>query len=71
MADPGFPRWGKSLKGGVNLLFDKIIAENCMKIKEIGLIGRAHVPSAARPGPPLRIMVTLEPYFSATSTDDS
>ena len=30
VADPGFPR------GDANLLFDKIFAETCMKMKEIG-----------------------------------
>ena len=47
MADPGFPRRG--VGGGVptswfrdkNLLFDKIFAENCKKIKEIELRGGA------------------------------
>ena len=33
VADPGFPIWA-----GV-LLFDRIFAENCMKMKEIGLRG--------------------------------
>ena len=47
VADPGFPRWG----GGnpwvwtENLLFGKIFAENCMKMKEIGPRAGALVPS--------------------------
>ena len=37
VADPGFPNlWVQ----GENLLFSKIFAENCMKMKEIGLRGR-------------------------------
>ena len=36
--DPGFPRWGAPIPEFVakNLLFDKKLAENCMKMNEIG-----------------------------------
>ena len=38
MANPGFPRRGvpSSEEGSKNLLFDRIFAKNCMKMKEIG-----------------------------------
>ena len=42
-------RWGaNSWEGGKNLLFDKIFAENCMKMKEIGPIGHACPPGSAK-----------------------
>ena len=47
VADPGFPRRGRVPTPGFwgkVLLFGKIFAENCMKMKEIG--PGAHVPSA-------------------------
>ena len=36
VVDPGFPRRGVSTPLGKNLLFVKIFAKNCMKMKEIG-----------------------------------
>ena len=56
VADPGFPRGGNNGRSrisrgnanhwiyGKNLLFGKIFAENCMKMKEIGR-RRGYVPS--------------------------
>ena len=36
VADPGFPREGRNPRQvGANLLFGKILAQNCMKMKEI------------------------------------
>ena len=40
-----FPGGANPLVWGKDLLFDKIFAENCMKMKEIGL-GGARIPSA-------------------------
>ena len=43
MADPLFPRQGvPTPEGCANLLFDKILAKNYMKMKEIG---RGRIPS--------------------------
>ena len=44
VADPGFPRGGcvNSQGGYTNLLFLKIFAKNCMKMKEFGLRGGRH-----------------------------
>ena len=41
MADPGFPRGHQHPRRCANLLFCKFFAENCMKMKEFGLRGRA------------------------------
>ena len=54
LADPRFPRRGGGAGGanscdwGKNLLFGKVFAENCMKMKEIGP-GRAEHPFAPPP----------------------
>ena len=46
VGDPGFPTGGASpIVRGANLLFGKIYAENCVKMKEIGST-EARVPSA-------------------------
>ena len=53
LADPGFPR-GRQLPGGcANLLFCKIFAKNCPKMKEFGPEGRI---SAALPWIPTGIV---------------
>ena len=39
VADPGFPRRDTNARESVNLLFGKLFAENCMKMKEIWLKG--------------------------------
>ena len=39
VADSGFPMGGAPTPGGANLLFGINFAENCMKMKEIGLKG--------------------------------
>ena len=40
MADPGFPTGGANPREGCeNVLFGNIFAENCMKMREIGLRG--------------------------------
>ena len=52
--DQRFPRWGGCASPLVwvkNLLFDKIFAENYMKVKEIGQ--RRGRPPLAPPGPPM------------------
>ena len=51
MADLGFPRGGgvNPQGGSANLLFGQKFPENCMKMKEFGPKGGAHVP-----GTPLR-----------------
>ena len=43
MADPGIPRRGATIpEGSVNLLLGQIFAENCIKMKELGLRGGVH-----------------------------
>ena len=47
VVDPEFLRWGGAnlWAWGENLLFDKIITKNCMKMKEIGPKGCICMPS--------------------------
>ena len=40
VADPGLPNGGGG-EQGANLLFGKLVAKNCMKLKEIGPRGGA------------------------------
>ena len=62
MADPGFSRGGANSQGWCsNLLFCKMLAENCMKMKEFRSPGRGHVPGV----PPLDLpMLTETAHFS-------
>ena len=44
MADPAFPRGGAPTpRGGANMILPNFL-KNCMKLKEFGPTGRAHVP---------------------------
>ena len=37
VADPGFPRVNANPRGGANLLFGRIYAQNCVKMEKNGL----------------------------------
>ena len=55
MADPGFPMGGaNSQVWGKNVLFGKVFAENCMKMKEIGQ--GAHIPGTPALDPPMQVV---------------
>ena len=46
--DPGFPRWGANRRGGGTLLFGRICAENCMKMREMRLRWGECIPGQVR-----------------------
>ena len=51
VADPGFPDVATHPRGGgVNLLFGKTFAENCVKLKEIGPLGGSANASVQKNG---------------------